>query len=207
MGIEVYYTSGSNDDTPLRKGSQWKLGVRPFPGSMETWVAVMSYLERKYLPSLPELYPLEETTPSYHSRLVIGSMISDSRRNNYLQEIFDLQLSEKITKEERLVLLSMMDCSYFWAEEEEASEVFQAWLKVAEKVGPKTIRAFSLLIANCEALICITPHICKITINWNSANPFKEVFGYYDEQFFDCVRSYQVIEDAIEKAEELQKGN
>lgn len=190
MGIQVYYTLNTEGNEKEKSG-RWKLGANAFPGSVETWAAFMYHIERKYLPSLMDPCPLEKATPSYHSRLLMSPLFSDKEDNFYLQEIWDLQISPKLTKEERLTMLSMMDRACFKVED--SSEVFNAWQKVASEIAPVVERAFNLLITRCQDIIDRLDNVDSLAVNWNSGNNFYSEFGYDDEYFFDCVEASRCI--------------
>lgn len=183
--------------------SDWTIGLCIFTKSVKfvescTWLSFMLYMERKYLPSLPDPCPMENSIPYYHSRFsenLKNVLFYETYKNPYLQEIWDLQLSDKITPEERLTMLSMMDGAYFHLEN--AVEVFKAWEKVASEMNDKSRRAFSLVIAYCNDFIAKTDLIDKIAVNWNSESMYTYLGRSNKDGLFDCYLAFQAIEDEI----------
>lgn len=203
MGIQVYYILNTEGNESENRG-RWKLGAKAFPGSVETWAAFMYHIERKYLPSLLDPCPLENATPSYHSRMLMSPLFTDKEDNFYLEEIWNLQISPRLTKEERLTMLTMMDKARFKVED--SSEVFEAWRKVASNICPDTERAFNLLIGRCQNIIDKIDNVSCLAINWNSVSNFYSEFGYDDEDFFDCVEVSHCIGNEVELSKSCHRS-
>ena len=179
MAIELYYTLASNK-SPRR----WRDAYVSCGGSMATWLCFMWYMERKYLPSLPPLYPTDRNR-DYNSRWSRTVCLKDGEEHP-MQEVWDLQLSSKTTHAERLTMQSMMDKSYFYVVD--FPKVAEAWLEVANMMkNDDTEKSFSALIKSIRQLIHITPGICSIAIHWNSVVSFYECNGKTDKDCYDFV--------------------
>lgn len=186
MAIEIYYTKKTG-----RSPKRWHDANRSCWGSNTTWMCFMHYMERKYLPSYPSAYPLHE----YNNRFV-ATMFWNGEGDMPMQEIWDLQLSNKVTPAERLTMQSMMDKAYFLAEV--FPRVRDAWREYAkENNGEGVVKAFSELISAIESLIVSQPEIYSIGINWNSVNCFYGTFGKDDSDCYDFVADYDKIESEL----------
>lgn len=186
MAIELYYTK-STDQSPRR----WYDAHPLIWGSHASWMSFMHYMERKYLPSYPSEYPLRE----YNNRFV-ATMFWNGEGDMPMQEIWDLQLSSKVTPAERLTMQSMMDKAYFLAKD--FPRVCKAWREyVKENNGEGVVKAFSDLIASIKSLIAAKPDIYAIGINWNSVNCFYDTFGENDSECYDFVADYDKIESEL----------
>lgn len=190
MAIEIYYTKAS-DKSPRK----WHDARHSTWGANATWMCFMHYMERKYLPTYPSDYPLRE----YNNRFV-ATLLWNGEGDMPMQEIWDLQLSDKVTSAERLTMQSMMDKAYFLAKD--FSRVRKAWREyIKENNGEGVVKAFSDLISSIESLIAAKPAIHSIGINWNSVNCFYETFGENDSECFDFVADYDKIESELCKQE------
>lgn len=190
MAIEIYYTKAS-DKSPHK----WHDAHHSTWGSNATWMCFMHYMERKYLPPYQSDYPLRE----YNNRFV-ATMFWNGEGDMPMQEIWDLQLSNKVTPAERLTMQSMMDKAYFLVKD--FPRVRKAWREyVRENNGEGVVKAFSDLISSIESLIAAKPAIHSIGINWNSVNCFYETFGENDSECYDFVADYDKIESELCKRE------
>ena len=119
----------------------------------------------------------------------VATMFWNGEGNMPMQEIWDLQLSSKVTPAERLTMQSMMDKAYFLAKD--FPRVRKAWREyVKENNGEGVVKAFSDLIAS-------TPAIHSIGINWSSVNYFYDTFGKDDSECYDFVADYDKIESEL----------
>jgi len=194
MAIEIYYTK-ENDIIPRK----WYDANRPCRGSIATWMCFMHYMERKYLPSYPSAYSLKE----YNSRFT-ATMFWNGEGDMPMQEIWDLQLSKKVTPAERLTMQSMMDKAYFLAAD--FPSVRNAWEEyVVEKNGGEGVtKAFTDLIATIESLIQRKPEIHSIGINWNSVNCFYDTFGETDKDCYDFVADNRQVEQRLNNSKSYE---
>lgn len=190
MAVEIFF----NFDNEREGRRLWKGPLATNASSWSTWVAFMVYVERKYLPSLPEPYPLNDATPSYHSRMFQAAMSTDAHGDSPMQEIYDLLLSPEMSDYEKLTMLTMLDNASFKVEDSEA--IYYAWRKVGQQLGKKNAIAFSLLINKCEEIIKRNDNVGAIAINWNSDNNFPVVFGHTDDRFFDVMSNYETLKMA-----------
>lgn len=186
MAIELYYTK-STDQSPRK----WYDAHHPTWGSNAAWMSFMHYMERKYLPSYPSKNMLRE----YNSRFV-ATLMWNGKGEMPMQEVWDLQLSNKVSPAERLTMQSMMDKAYFLAAD--FPRVRKAWEDyVSKNNGEGVVKAFTDLIASIESLIASSPAIHSIGINWNSVNCFYDTFGKDDSECYDFVADYDKIESEL----------
>ncbi len=187
MAIELYYTLAS-DKRPRR----WRDPYVSCRGSIATWLRFMWYMERKYLPSLPPLYPTDRER-DYNSRWSRTVFLKDDEEHP-MQEVWDLQLSPSVTHAERLTMQSMMDKSYFYVVD--FPKVAEAWLEVARMMKDDDVeKSFCGLVNITRQLIHDTPGICSIAIHWNSVVNFYECNGKTDKDCHDFVADNNKVED------------
>lgn len=192
MAIELYYTLASG-----KKPRKWRDSFISIRGSLAIFFCFMSYMEQKYLPSLPPLFPSKREKERYHSRWSM-SICRKEGEEHPMQEVWDLQLSPKATPAERLTMASMMDRSYFKVSD--FPKVAEAWLTVSNDMGNKdTEQAFNSLILACEKLIRDKPGICSIAVHWSSVVNFFESYGKTDKDCYDFVEDNRLVEERLLK--------
>lgn len=161
----------------------------------------MLYMEKKYLPSLPAPFPEVSRRSAYHSRLSACIFYTKDCGEHPMQEVWDLQLSPKATRAERLTMSSMMDRAYF--DVMDFPKLVDAWLEVDNEMKEESgDYVFCTLINTIRKLIHDTPGICSIAVHWSSVVNFYESYGKTDKDCYDLVEDNRLVEERLLKERE-----
>lgn len=156
-----------------------------------TWLSVMLLFERKYLPSLSDRYRLAIDYPDYLSRLTMTPLFDRTSDNNFLDEIWNLCYSDKLSQSERITLLSMRKEATFLRVDSEY--IFSAWETVSKELGGFSQMAFTAVINQCRRLMSERPRLNKFSVEWNLIEKWPLVM-LYKGNLFDIKKRMKELE-------------